>query len=91
MLSKEFFLMFGHFVLWVPFEILSRYPNIDSSHCFSKDTQWIIDKDRREKTFVLIGFNTFFSHFSTEFLVFACICCCFHNHKTYCDVLIYTY
>ena len=39
-----FFPIFGHFVLLVPFEILSCYPNIDGSHCFSEDVQWIIDK-----------------------------------------------
>ena len=39
----------------------------------------------------LNGFETFFSHFSTEFLVFACFCCCFHSHKTCCDVWSITY
>ena len=37
-----------------------------------------------------MGFDTS-SHFSTEFLVFACICGCFHSHKTYCDVWFATY
>ena len=39
--------------------------------------------DRRKrfqvKVYDLNGSDTFFSHFSTEFLDFAYICCCFHN------------
>ena len=38
------FLIIGQFVLLVPHEILSNYPNLDGSHCFSQDVQWIIDK-----------------------------------------------
>ena len=36
------------------------------------------------------GLDNFFSHFSIEFLVFACNCY-FHKHKTYCDILLMTY
>ena len=31
----------------------------------------------QRKAYGLDGFDTFFSLFPTEFLVFACICCCF--------------
>ena len=87
----HFFSTFAQFVLLVPFEILSRYPIIDGSQCFSKDVQWNIDKVFREKTYVLTGFNIIFSQFSAEFLLFACICCHFRIRKTYCDVLLITY
>ena len=31
--------------------------------------------------------STLFSRtFLLIFLVFACICCCFHSHRTYCDI-----
>ena len=87
-MPQDFFFLkvFGHFVLLVSFEILSRYPNIDGFHCFKADVQWIIVKVFRDKTCCLNDFNTFFSHFFTELLVFACVCCCFHSHKTYCDI-----
>ena len=39
----------------------------------------------------LNGSDTFFSHFPTEFLAFACFCCWFHSHKTYCDALLIEY
>ena len=45
----------------------------------------------QKKVYGLNGFDTFFAHFSTEFLVFACICCCFHSHKNCCDVLLIIY
>ena len=69
---KYFFFekIFGHFVLLVPFEIISRYSNIDGSHCFTEDVQWIIDKVFRE-TYGLNGFDTFFLHFYTQILDFA--------------------
>ena len=57
----------------------------------SQLVQWIIDKVFRRKTYGLNGFNTSFSQFSTAFLVFACFCCCFHSHKTYCDIWMITY
>ena len=86
----NFFLIIGHFLSLVHIEILSRYPNIDGSQWLNKDVQWIINKIFREKNYGLNGFNTFFLHFSTDFLVFACICF-FHSHKPYCDVLLVTY
>ena len=36
------------FVLLVPFEILSHYLKIDSSHWLRKEVQWILDKAFRE-------------------------------------------
>ena len=33
----------------------------------------------QERAYGLNCFDTFISHFSTEFLVFACICCCVHS------------
>ena len=45
----NFFLIFGHFVLLVPFEILSRYPNVDGFYCFGENVQWILEKVLREK------------------------------------------
>ena len=66
-------IFFGLLVLLVPFEIISRYPNIDGSRCFRNDVQSIIDKDFRGKNYGLNGFKTILSHFCREFLVFACI------------------
>ena len=37
------------FVSLVTFEILSHYPNIDSSYWLKEAFQWIIDKDFIEK------------------------------------------
>ena len=73
------------FVILVAFEIFSRHPYIVSSHLLIEDVQWIIDSFQRN-AYGLNGFDTFFLHF----LAFACICC-FHNQKTYCDVLLMTY
>ena len=45
--SFQYFLIYfldNFFVIVVPFEILSHYPNIDSSNWFIDDVQWIIDK-----------------------------------------------
>ena len=39
-------------VLMVPFEILSCYPNNDSSHWLREDGQWILDKVFRETLMV---------------------------------------
>ena len=52
------------FVLLVTFEILSYYPNIDSSLWLKEDILWITDKIFREKFLVKMV--------SAEFLVFAC-------------------
>ena len=48
----NFFLIFGHFVLLVHFEILTRHPNYDGCHCFSEDVKRIIDKTFRGKNMV---------------------------------------
>ena len=37
---------------WSLFEILSRYPNIDGSRCFSEDVQGILDTVFGEKHMV---------------------------------------
>ena len=37
------------FVFLNPFEILSHYPNLDSSRWFREDFQWIIEKIFREQ------------------------------------------
>ena len=66
----------------VPFETLSRCPEMDGSHFFSEHVQWIIDIIFREKNYGLSGFNNFFRTFLLYFL---------HSHKTYCDVLMITY
>ena len=44
-----FFRFLDIFVLLVTFEILSHYPNIDSSHWLRNDVQWITDEVFREK------------------------------------------
>ena len=36
-------------VLLVTFEILSHYPNVDSSHWLREDAQWITDRIFTEK------------------------------------------
>ena len=87
--QKIFFRFLETFVLLVTFELLSHYPNIDSSHWLRKDVIWITDEVFREKR-VLNGSDTFTSQFPTEFLLFAYFCCCFHSHKTYCDALLIT-
>ena len=71
----------GYFRILVAVEVLSYYPIFDSSNSLREDVQWIIDKVFLRKVYVSIGFDTFFSLFSTEFLVFACICCCFRDHR----------
>ena len=49
----NFFLIFVViFVLLVTFELISHYPNVDSSHCFRKYVQWITAKIFREKLMV---------------------------------------
>ena len=65
---QKFFLDISVFL--VTFEILSNYP-IDSSYWLQEDVQWITDKIFGEKLMVSNGFDFFFLHFSTEFLVFA--------------------
>ena len=71
------------FVLLVTFEILSHYPNIDSLLWLNEDVQWITDRNFWKKNYGLNGFDTFFLHFSIEFLFFAFFCC-FNRHN--CDV-----
>ena len=66
MTSKPQDLIFGHFVLLVPFEILSCYPNINGSLWLRREIQWNIAKIVREK----LSPRTFLREFS----VFACIC-----------------
>ena len=74
------------FVLLVTFEILSHYPNIDSSNWLREDVQW-----NRDKNFMKNLWFKWLRHFSIEFLVFAFFCCCFNCYKTYCDVLMINY
>ena len=40
------------FLLLVPHEILSHYPDIDISYCFREDVQWVMDNVFREKLMV---------------------------------------
>ena len=48
--DQNFFKIFlVTFVLLVTFELISHYPNIDSSHSLRKYVQWIIGKSFREK------------------------------------------
>ena len=84
------FIFFGIFVL-VPFEILSHYPNIDSSSLAERRRSVDHRLSFQRKAYSLKNFDNFFSQFSSDFLVFACFCCCFHTHTTYCDVLMITY
>ena len=44
--KKKIQIFFGNLI---PFEILFRFPTIDSSHWLRKDVQWIVDKVFREK------------------------------------------
>ena len=50
--QKKFSKFLDVFVLLVPFETLSHYLNIDSSHWLTKEVQWIIKKVFREKRIV---------------------------------------
>ena len=45
----HFFFIFDIFKLLVTSEILSHYPNIDSSHWLRIDVQWITDEVFGEK------------------------------------------
>ena len=72
-------------VILVPFEIISHYPNIDSSNWLMEDVQRHLKSLQRNANHL----NVF--DFSTEFLVFAGTCHCFHNHGTYCDVFLMTF
>ena len=85
---KDFWRIFCNFV---PFEILSLYPNIDNCDWLTEHVQWHIDKVSMRTAYVLNGSETFFSHFSSELFIFAGICRSFHNHRTYCDVLLMTF
>ena len=59
------------FVILVPFEILSLYPNIDSSHCLIENVQWIIKKTFQRKIYDLI---TGFSQNFLGFIIFVQTC-----------------
>ena len=87
-LQKKISKLLDTFVLMVLFEILTRYPYIDSSHWLREAIQWIIDNVFREK-WMFEKFSTLSS--GTFLLVFACICCCFHSNKICCDVMSITY
>ena len=39
------FIFLDIFISLVTFEVLSHYPNIDSSHWLKEAVQWITDKD----------------------------------------------
>ena len=43
-LKKVFKSFLDIFLLVVPLEILSQYPEIDNSHWLRQDVQWIMDK-----------------------------------------------
>ena len=75
-----FFRVLGYFFLFLGrFEILSHYPIKDSCHWLREDVhQRIKDKVLSEKL-DLNDFDTFLWHSFTEFLVFACFCCCFRE------------
>ena len=47
-----FFYIFGNFLILVPFDILSFYPNIDSSEWLQENVEWIIEKVFIEKLMV---------------------------------------
>ena len=48
----NFFLIFGRFLFLDPIEILSHYPNTDSSHRFREDVQGIMPKIFREELMI---------------------------------------
>ena len=79
----------------VSIELLSRHPNVitkkHSSYWLREDDPWIKDKSFQKKVDVLYGLDTFFLNFATEFLVFGCMCFCFHNDQVFCDVLLLNY
>ena len=89
----DFFYFLSFFVFWFLLKsyhvIVSHCPDIDFSHWFKIDVHWIIEKLFWFKR--LRHFLTFFSHSFNEILNFACICNCFQNHKTYCDLLMMIY
>ena len=76
---KNNFKTIGFFVFLNPFEILSHYPNLDSSRWFWEDVQWIIDEIFEEKIIVQMASTLSSRSFLLIFLVFACIRCCFHS------------
>ena len=51
-MSQIFTEILDNFVFLIPVEILSNYPNFDSSLWLRKDVQWIIDKDFGQKVIV---------------------------------------
>ena len=75
------------FVTLVPFEILSDYYNFALAE---KKRSMDHRKSFQRKAYGVNGFDTFFSHFSTNFLVFVRICF-FHSQKTYFQVFMMKY
>ena len=76
---QKFFLDFGYFCIidysWTLMTI-SKYLQLPvASKKLAVDHRWSF----QWKAYVLNGSGTFFSHFPTEFLAFACFCCCFHS------------
>ena len=51
-MTQDFEVFFDIFLLLVPLEILSHYPDIDNSHWLKEDVQWVVDKVSREKFIV---------------------------------------
>ena len=69
------------FTIWLPFENISHYLNIDNPHWLREDVQWFLDKVIRKKFMCLLA-STFSSRtFRLIFLVFACIFWYFHDQK----------
>ena len=92
-MPRVFILFFNFcffFVILVCFGILSHYLNIGNSQCLREGFQGIRDKDFREKFMVYAALKLSLT-FLLSFLDFARISCCFHNHNTYCDVLLVTF
>ena len=88
---KNFWNLFGYFLI-----IGSSWNVLTLSWFWYVPLAWRnISVDHRwsfqGNAYVLNVFDTFFSHISTEFFVFACICCCFHSHKTYCNIFLITH
>ena len=76
-LSSSFHNFLYHFwIFFSSFGSVSYYPKIDRSHWLREDIQWILNKNFRQK--LKANFDNIFSHILTDFVVFACICCCFN-------------
>ena len=85
-----FFNFWIFFALFFLLETLYHCHKTDSSHLLKKRSMNHRESFQR-KAYDSNGLDNFFSHFPFEFLVFACICCNFHNPKAYCDVLLMTH